>query len=184
MKGYIYTMYQGADPEHGWVLNDPIFVPTPTLGACVPNIRRTVEVGDYIFAVSGRVEGARQFVVGGFKVAEKIDALAAFGRFPHNRLQQRSDGSIEGNIIVTANGTQHPLDHHANFERRIENYLVGTNPLFLSDELQYRRAREQTVPVLAKVFKKPGRKVFDIIGRHKRMNEEQVKHLLSWLESI
>src|SRR6266568_323066 len=65
MKGYIYTMYAGADPGHGWVLNDPIFVPTPTLGACVPNIRRSVQVGDHIFAISGRVAGDRQFIVGG-----------------------------------------------------------------------------------------------------------------------
>ncbi len=49
MSGYIYTMYAGADPGHGWVLNDPVLGTVPTLGACVPNIRRVVKQGDYIF---------------------------------------------------------------------------------------------------------------------------------------
>src|SRR5689334_4451772 len=62
MNGYIYTMAAGADPGHGWVMNDPIFGDVPTLGACVPNIRRVVEEGDYIFVVSGRVRNERQFV--------------------------------------------------------------------------------------------------------------------------
>ena len=66
MKGYIYTMFAGADPGHGWTLTDPIFDKVPTLGACVPHIRRAVQEGDYIFAISGRVPGARQFIVGGF----------------------------------------------------------------------------------------------------------------------
>jgi len=184
MKGYIYTMYQGADPGHGWVLNDPIFAPTPTLGACVPNIRRFVEVGDYIFTISGRVQGEQQFVVGGFRVAEKINALAAFARFPQYRLQQLADGSLQGNIIITAQGTQHPLDYHANFERRVENYIVGADPVLLTQENQYRRAREETVPLLSQVFNKSGRKVFDIIGRHRRMSEEQVERVLAWLENV
>src|ERR1700733_14571852 len=44
MKGYIYTMYAGADPAHDWTLNDPIFGNSPTLGACVPHIRKAVNV--------------------------------------------------------------------------------------------------------------------------------------------
>ena len=184
MKGYIYTMYPGADPGVGWVLNDPIFTPTPTLGACMPNVRRAVNVGDYIFTISGRVEGQRQFVVGGFRVAEKIDALAAFGRFPSYRLRTSEDGQLEGNIIITAQGTQHPLDHHSNFERRVENYIVGTDPVFLSSERQYREAREQTMPVLTRIFEKEGKKVFDVIGRHRRMDGKQVDGMLSWLESL
>ena len=183
MKGYIYTMYAGADPGHGWVLNDPIFTPIPTLGACMPNIRRAVSVGDYIFAVSGRVPGERQFVVGGFRVAEKIDALAAFGRFPQYRLRKSANGNIEGNIIITPQGTQHPLDHHSNFERRVENYIVGADPIFLSTDAQYTRAREETVPMLSQIFEQKGKKVFDIIGRHRSMGDNQVEQLLNWLEN-
>lgn len=184
MKGYIYTMYPGADPGHGWILNDPIFTPTPTLGACMPNIRRAVSEGDYIFTISGRVQGERQFVVGGFRVAEKIDALAAFGRFPQYRLRRRTDGGLEGNIIINAQGTQHPFDHHANFERRVENYIVGADPVFLGNEEQYSRARKETVPILSNIFGKGGQKVFDIIGRQRRMDKTQVEELLSWLASL
>ena len=53
MKGYIYRLYAGADPVRGWVFNDPIFGQPPTLGACVLNVRRSVERGDWVFALVG-----------------------------------------------------------------------------------------------------------------------------------
>src|SRR6516165_856032 len=102
MKGYIYTMFPGADPARGWTLTDPIFGKVPTLGACVPNIRRVVLPGDHIFAISGRAPGVQQYVVGGFQVAEKISQLAAHGRFPDLRQRQLDDGTLRGNVIVTA----------------------------------------------------------------------------------
>ena len=104
MKAYIYTMFPGADPGMGWKLNDPIFGAAPTLGACVPNIRRAVVAGDHIFVISGRTSGVRQYIVGGFQVAEKISALAAYGRFPDLRQRVREDGTLNGNIIVTPDG--------------------------------------------------------------------------------
>ena len=133
VNGYIYTMFAGADPGHGWVMNDPIFGKTPTLGACVPHIRRVVELGDYIFVISGRVPGERQFVVGGFEVREKIHALAAFKKYPENRLRVDQDGQLTGNIIINSKGEHHPLDDHENFERRVENYIVGGNPVVSRD---------------------------------------------------
>jgi hypothetical protein len=54
MKGYIYTMFRGADPGQGWHMTDPIFGKIPTLGACVPNIRRVVTSEDYIFVIKGQ----------------------------------------------------------------------------------------------------------------------------------
>ena len=92
MKGYIYTMFAGADPDKGWRMTDPILTPVPTLGACVPNIRRLVVTGDHIFVVSGRTRKVQQYVVGGFQVAEKIDALTAYHRFPENRMRPGPDG--------------------------------------------------------------------------------------------
>ena len=184
MSGYIYTMYEGADPGHGWTLNDPIFSAPPTLGACMPNIRRSVSVGDFIFSISGRVTGERQFVVGGFKVAEKINALVAFHRFPEYRLREGTGGETLGNIIITDRGVQHPLDHHSNFEKRVENYIVGCDPVYLESDAEYDRAREQTIPVLQDIFHKSGERVFDIIGRHRKMTDAQVSALLSWLQSI
>ena len=109
MNGYIYTMFAGADPGHGWVMNDPIFGKVPTLGAC-PHIRRAVTLGDYIFVVSGRIPGEKQFVVGGFEVQAKIDALAAFKKYPETDSGLTKKGRLKGNIIVNSEGNHHPLD--------------------------------------------------------------------------
>lgn len=184
MNGYIYTMFAGADPGHGWVMNDPIFGKTPTLGACVPNIRRAVELGDYIFVVSGRVQGERQFVIGGFQVQDKLNALAAYKKYPENRLRIGEDGNVRGNIIVNSRGEHHHLDEHDNFERRIENYIVGGNPVVLESPRQFSAAREDTLDVLSEVFGKKGPRVFDIIGRQHRMDPKQVEQMLAWLKSI
>src|SRR5687768_12631880 len=114
MKGYIYTMFAGADPAEGWEMTDPIYGKVPTLGACVPNIRKAVERNDYIFSISGRSKNVKQYVVGGFSVDEKINALAAYKRFPQNRM--KVDGG--GNIIIDKNGKQLDFDYHKNFENR------------------------------------------------------------------
>ena len=184
MKGYIYTMYGGADPAYHWTLNDPIFGRSPTLGACVPHIRRAVEVGDSIFVISGHIPGIRQFIVGGFEVAEKIDALAAYKRFPEHRLTRSANGQTLGNIIVDSRGKHHPLDHHKNFEGRIENYIVGRDPLVLTTPLQIKAAREETVDILSDVFGKNGSKPFEIIGRYRKMDEHQIDQLRTWLKDL
>jgi hypothetical protein len=185
MSAYIYTLYEKADPSKGWVMNDPIFEgKRPTLGACVPNIRAAVKQGDWIFAVSGRVKGEKQFVVGGFKVVEKIDQLAAYERFPENRLSIAPNGQILGNIIVDANGSQHPDDNHKNFENRVKNFLVGSEPIALVKPKSFEIAREETLPVLSRIFGKEGNRVFDVLGRHRKMNDDQSNDLRSWLESV
>src|ERR1041385_4880558 len=128
MKGYIYTMYPGADPGKGFVMTDPIFGKQPSMGACMPNIRKVVKESDYIFSISGRVSNTKQYVVGGMQVKEKINALVAYDRFPQNRMIQAEDGSLRGNIITDANGRQVSCDYHDNFEKRLDNYIVGYNP--------------------------------------------------------
>jgi hypothetical protein len=184
MNGYIYTMAAGADPAHGWILNDPIFGDVPTLGACVPNIRRTVEQGDYIFVISGRVRNEKQFVVGGFAVDEKISAMMAYKRFPQNRLHLADSGQVLGNIIVDGAGNHHSLDDHDNFKERIQNYIVGRDPVALTTPAQQRAGRELTVDFLSHLFGKKGTRVFDIIGRHRKMSHDQVKTTLDWLEDL
>jgi hypothetical protein len=184
MNGFIYTMYAGADPGHGWIMNDPSVGKTPTLGACVPNIRRSVEIGDWIFAISGRVAGAQQFVVCGFRVNEKINQLTAYARFPENRLHRGPNGQLVGNIIVNPDGTQHPEDKHANFERRLENYIVGGESIVLDTPVEFERGRVETVAVLSRIFGRKGNRVFDIIGRSRKMNVHQVEELCGWLESL
>ena len=184
MAGYIYTLYAGADPGRGWIMNDPIFVGTPTLGACVPNIRRQVQIGDWVFAISGRVPGVQQFVVGGFRVMEKIDQLAAYSRFPENRVQKAPNGQLVGNIIVTKDGHQHADDVHDNFERRLENYIVGGSPIALENDAEMDRARADTLSLLRLIFDREGNRVFDIIGRARKMDDDQVRELRGWLESL
>jgi hypothetical protein len=184
VNGYIYTMAAGADPGHGWIMNDPIFGDVPTLGACVPNIRRVVNEGDYIFVVSGRIRNERQFVVGGFAVDEKISAMAAHRRFPKNRLRVTDNGQVVGNVIVNGRGEHHPLDEHNNFQQRIQNYIVGRDPIVLTTPVQQRAARESTVDFLSHLFGKSGPRVFDIIGRHRKMSENQIQATLDWLRDL
>jgi hypothetical protein len=187
MKGYIYISGTGTDPSARKNMNDPIlFSKTPTLGGCMPNIRRVVLPGDFIFVVSGMVSAIQQYVVGGMQVAEQIDALAAYERFPENRLQLGPSGLVEGNVIVDANGNQHPLDDHdpETFEARIKNFIVGTNPVALETEREVAMGREQTLPKLSALLNKRGNRVVDVMSRWAKLNENQVQDMLSWLQGI
>lgn len=186
MKGYVYITSSGYDPERGRDLKDPYLGPISTLGACMPNIRKQVVEGDHIFVISGRVRNVPQYVIGGFEVAEKIDALVAYTRYPDLRLQQSADGILSGNIIATPEGTQHPLDTHpaATFADRIKNYVVGRNPVALRMPEEIERGRRETTEVLRRVMRKEGVRPIDIIGRCSRLNEEQVAELNRWLLSI
>jgi hypothetical protein len=186
MKGYIYTMFRGADPGQGWRMTDPIFGKVPTLGACMPNIRRIVTAEDYLFVISGRVVGVHQYVdvVGGFQVAEKINALAAYQRFPQYRQQQLSDGSLSGNIIVQEDGSHSEVDYHSNFEKRVENYIIGKNSLAIETPEEIARARSETLDILSDIFQKPGQKIYDIIGRWRRLDEGQIGQLIEWIQDV
>jgi hypothetical protein len=184
MKGYIYRLYKGADPAKGWIFNDPIFGAPPTLGACVPNIRRAVEPGDWVFTISGRVDGYRPYVVGGFKVREKITALQAYRQFPEYRLEKADNGQIMGNIIVNSKGQHHSLDAHAAFKTRLQNYLVGDEALHVHKSVQIEKARDQTLATLSRVFNRPSNRDFDIVPRWRRMDEEQVENLKAWLTPL
>ena len=184
MKGYIYTLYKGADPGMGFELTDPVFGKVPTLGACMPNIRRLVEKGDFIFAISGKHPKVSQYVVGGFEVNKKLDALSAYYELPENRLIKKADGSFSGNIIVDENGNQLPYDTHSNFSKRTENYIIGKKPIVVEKENEIEKARLETVSALNSVFHQEGETVFDIVGRWRKMNEKQVEEMIYFLESF
>jgi len=190
MKGYIYVAGRGADPALHNDLNDPIFGDVPTLGACMPKIRRAVEKGDHVFVVSGKTEGVQQYVVGGFEVDEKISALAAYRRFPQNRIERRPDGHLVGNIIVNADGSRSPLDEHNEddhqaFERRIQNYIVGSRPVAMTSTEEVQRARHETMGKLAQILQRPpSNRIIDLLGRWRRLDENQVKELFAWLSGI
>lgn len=183
-KGYIYTMFSRADPGKGWQMTDPVFGSTPTMGACMPNIRRAVSVGDHIFAISGSMQGTKQYVVGGFEVDEKINALAAYHRFPANRMRLRTDDTLAGNIIVDALGNHSDLDYHSDFEKRIENYIVGKDPIYLDSPDAIEKGREETVEFLQGLIGKEGSKPAEILGRWRKLDDQQISELRSWLTSL
>jgi hypothetical protein len=185
MKGYIYTMFKGADPGLGWAMTDPIFSKAPTMGACMPNIRRLVERGDHIFAISGRSKAEQQYVVGGLEVDEKITALAAYKRLPENRQRKMPDGSLRGNVIVDVTGKQNAIDYHSNFEKRTENYILGRNPVAIETEKEIEIARRESAVVLSELLKTPRKeRVAEVVGRWRRLNEEQVHDLREWMLDV
>jgi hypothetical protein len=186
VKGYIYITGTGADPGLHNNLDDPLFGDPPTLGACMSNIREFVDPGDFIFVVSGSVPAAPQYIIGGLRVAEKIDHLAAHGRFPENRLRRDEKGIVRGNVIVGPNGNQHPLDNHAHdtFERRIKNFIVGDQSAALQTQREVALGREKTLRKLSDMFNKAGNRPIDVMGRTRRLDEQQVHGLMDWLRGI
>lgn len=187
MKGYIYISSPGTDPGRHGNLNDPMFRKRPSLGACMPNIRRLVLPGDHVFVISGSTTGVQQYVVGGFQVAEKISALAAYDRFPENRLRLDADGKLVGNVIVEPNGQQHPLDRHSpnTFASRIENFLVGVDPVVLESPAEVARGRDETLDRLSSILDRPrANRVIDLMGRWAKLDGPQVERTLDWLRGI
>ena len=177
-------MFAGADPAVGWKMTDPIYGKTPTLGACMPNIRKAVEKGDYIFSISGRVKDIQQYIVGGFKVDEKINALSAYERIPENRMRISPDGKLEGNIIIDEKGNHLEIDYHSNHEKRIENYIIGKDAIVINDESEVKKAREETLSFLNNLFSKNEDSISKIVARWRKLNEGQIDELLTWMGDI
>lgn len=187
MIGKIFITSSGYDPQLGKHVKDPYLGPDASLGACRPDFRRQVKEGDHLFVISGKLPNVRQYVVGGFEVAQKIDATDAYDRFPDQRLRLREDGQLTGNVIVDANGAQHELDNHdpSSFARRASNYIVGTNCIALEKPNEIALGREQTLDVLREVFKKNGKSPFDIVGHYgSTLKDAQVHQLREWLRSL
>jgi hypothetical protein len=186
MIGKIFVTGSGCDPVKGKHIKDPYLGPKPSLGACRPDIRRQVQKGDHIFVVSGKVLSFPQVVLGGFEVAEKISAIEAYERFPEQRLRLLPNGEVTGNVIVSAESRQHALDHHdqGTFDRRIENYLVGTNPIALLTLEEIAEGRLWTLEILQEVFGKKGNSVRQIIGRCRNLTEIQVYRLRMLLDEV
>lgn len=184
MIGKIFVTSSGFDPVKGKHIKDPYLGPNPSLGACRPDIREQLQKGDHIFLVSGKVPKTDQVVLGGFEVAEKITAMDAYHRFPEQRLRRLPDGQVTGNVIVTGDGKQHELDHHTQFTRRIENYVVGTNPIALVTPEELEEGRRQTLEMLREIFEKKGNSIREIIGRCSNLSEEQIIKLRELLDAV
>jgi hypothetical protein len=184
MIGKIFITRTGYDPQFGKHVKDPYLGPCPTIGACRPDLRKKLDVGDHLFVISGKVRGVDQFVMGGFQIAEKIHAAEAYERFPDLRLRKLEDGQLTGNIIVDASSRQHKLDDHENFEKRIENYIVGKNLIVLSTPAEIAAGREHTLEILRKIFCSNGTSLREIIGRCRSLTEKQVIDLRECLENL
>jgi len=87
MVGKIYITRHGYDPEKGKLVKDPYLGPSHTLGACRPDIRKTLHRGDHIFVISGKIPDSSQFVMAGFEIESKIPAVEAYRLFPELRLR-------------------------------------------------------------------------------------------------
>lgn len=184
MIGKIFVTSSGYDPVKGKDVKDPFLGPKSSLGACRPDIREQLQKGDHVFVVSGKVRNINQFVMGGFEIKEKIPAIEAYERFPEQRLVLLPNGQVAGNVIVTADGKQHPLDNHNQFERRIQNYLVGTNTIALLTLEEMAKGRLWTLEILRDVFGIKGNSIRDLMGRNRNLSEKQVLKLRAHLEAV
>jgi hypothetical protein len=185
MVGKIFITRSGYDPELGKHVKDPYLGPCPTLGACRPDIRRRMEPGDHIFVISGKIPQVNQFIMGGFEIEAKIDANDAYRLFPEQRLRMLPDGQLTGNIIVNASGKQHELDDHTSFDKRLKNYVIGTNLLALCTPPEIAAGRSQTLEVLRQILQKDGGSPKDIVGRWgANLNEVQILQLRDWLAAL
>jgi hypothetical protein len=185
MIGKIFITSSGYDPEAGRHVHDPYLGPCPTLGACRPDIRRQLKEGDHIFVISGKVPQVNQYVMAGFEIDAKIDALEAHRMFPELRLRTRKDGQLTGNIIVNASGQQHALDNHDAFDRRIRNYVIGKNPLVLATHQEIAEGRRQTMAALCDILETRGNTPIEVVGRWgKKLTEKQILQLRDWLLSL
>ena len=113
--------------------------------------------------------------------------MAAYDRFPENRIRINEHGALVGNIIVNADGTRSNLDEHNvdSFERRIRNYIVGTNPIALTEPEEVERGRRETLERLSQVLDRPrANRVIDVMGRWRRLDEPQIQNMVEWLQEI
>ena len=184
MIGKIFVTSSGFDPEKGKDVKDPYLGPKPSLGACRPDIRRQLQKGDEIFVVSGKIRNVAQFVIGGFEIEEKISALEAYHRFPGQRLRLGDDGQVTGNVIVDVDGKQHKLDHHDKFDHRIENYIVGRNPIAIMTPEEVAEGRRWTLEILRDVFQRKGNSIRELMGRGRNLSEKQVLKLRAHLDAV
>ena len=193
MFGKIFITRTGYDPEKGRQITDPYLGDSPSVGACRPDIRRRLTVGDHLFVISGKIRPrngepvAPQFVVGGLEVAEKIDTREAYERYPEQRLHLDQYGNRVGNVVIDATGAQHPLDDHrrSTFSHRLGNYVVGTNQIVLATPDEISLGREESLEILREILDRKGDRPIELVGRSgASLSEKQISRLRDWLASV
>jgi hypothetical protein len=185
MFGKIFITRQGYDPARGKHVKDPYLGDNPSIGACRPDVRKQIKIGGQVFIISGKIPELPQFVLGGLEVAEKMSMRDAYQRFPEQHLHRRDDGELEGNIIMDGRGRQHKLDNHSNFKKRIDDYVVGRNPISLVTEKEIALGRQETLDALRDIIGRKGKTPYEVVGHYGRnLDEEQAAAFRAWLESI
>ena len=185
MPSYIFVS-PGSDPGAGRALVDPMLSSSkPSMGTCRPDLRRMVRPGDHIFVISGSLGRTyKQYVIGGMQIDEKLeDQLEALRRLPENALRFHGQQRC-GNIIALPDGSHDPRDKHDKFETRIKNYVLGKNQVVLETPKEIELGRERSIEILADVFDRPGHRVQQIVGRHRKLSDAQVDRLRRALEDI
>jgi hypothetical protein len=187
MRGKIFITRSGYDPARGKHIKDPYLGDMPTMGACRPDIRRRLEIGDHIFTISGKVPGLNQFVMGGFEIAQKISTAEAHRRFPTQKLRRRKDGQLTGNVVADSRGRQYRIDDHRHdtFGNRLDNYVVGCNPIILATEAEVELCRQQTLDALHEILKRNGSSAKEVVTRFGAdLTERQILELREWLQRL
>jgi hypothetical protein len=71
------------------------------------------------------------------------------------------------------------------FDRRIENYVVGKNPLVLSTLEEIAEGRRQTMEALRDILQARGDTPIEVVGRWgKKITQRQILQLREWLASL
>lgn len=187
MIGKIFITRSGYDPKRGKHVKDPYLEGEPKFGACRPDIRKKLEVDDFIFPISGKVKGINQYVMAAFQVARKMHAREAYNAFPEQRLRRLPDGQITGNVVIDARGAKSRLDTHKRetFRDRLPNYIVGKSLIVLSSDEEVERGRRETLEVLQEIVKKKGNSPKDVVGRFgTTLDEKQAIQLRDWMQKL
>jgi hypothetical protein len=192
MKGRIYisgaftTVVRSKCKELGELDNDPHFwEPPPSWGICRPDIRETLEKGDFIFFVLPKKAELPQMIYGYMKIKEIITHAEAY----HRReliLKRMGNKNPNGNIIVDENGNYNRFDagsHRDSFAKIRKRYAIGyrTHSEFLS-ERKIRRLAPQLLPVLNRIFGFDKDSIVGAVSRWGRaLSSTQISELLEWL---
>jgi hypothetical protein len=184
MIGKIFITRSGYDPKCGKHVKDPYLEGEPKFGACRPDIRKKLEVDDFVFPISGKVKGISQFVMAAFQVAEKMHAREAYERFPEQRLHRLPDGQLTGNVVIDGRGAKSRLDDHKRetFQKRLSNYILGKSLIVLTSDEEIDRGRDETLDMLQEVLQKKGTSPKELVGRSgATLGEKQALQLRDWL---
>ena len=200
MKGFIYiagafhTVTRSKCGRGGaWIDNDPHFwTSPPTWGICRNDIRKRADFGDYIFFVLPRHGRHPQMIFGYMKIAEqKITHASAYHR-ADLRSKRMGNKNPNGNIITDATGNYNRFDfgvHKRQFPKIQKEYAIGdpANSRLLDDHA-IRLLAPNFVSKLASIFNVqtfPNQIPFNIITRGgQQLNANQVRQILTWLDSV